>query len=355
MKFKAGDKVRFLNESLEGTVNRVLSQERVEVTDSHGFVHASREQDLVLVEFGLEHPTGSFGMGGQKAIPEPAALAKGSGFRPILPIINALEPDETIYTAVRLQNELHPLTSDIEIWLINNSAYSIAYTLSKELDEIRSGIDAGILNSRKEKSMGIFTQDELLRYKALEFQFLLFNFSEYRQRPPIVRSLKINSSDFLDPSYRDRFRHQDETVLLLPLVALKNEPAPDVQKLMEKYKLQAEEESLRTRKTGKGKHKADKFVILSREKVVDLHIEELLKDYADMTNAQIISYQVNYFMYELDQAILNKFHKLTFIHGVGEGILKSAIREELKKYPNIHFGDAPVEKFGFGATEVEFI
>ena len=83
--------------------------------------------------------------------------------------------------------------------------------------------------------------------------------------------------------------------------------------------------------------------------------KNLKKDFSGMNNAQIISYQLNYFLYEMDQAVVNKLHKITFIHGVGQGVLKSAIREELKKYPNIRYGEAPAEKYGYGATEVEFI
>ena len=35
--------------------------------------------------------------------------------------------------------------------------------------------------------------------------------------------------------------------------------------------------------------------------------------------------------------------------------LRSSIREELKRLPNIRYYDAPPEKYGYGATEVEFI
>ena len=56
----------------------------------------------------------------------------------------------------------------------------------------------------------------------------------------------------------------------------------------------------------------------------------------------------------MDQAILNRLQKVIFIHGVGEGVLKSAIREELKKFPKVKFNDAPYEKYGYGATEVVF-
>ena len=77
-------------------------------------------------------------------------------------------------------------------------------------------------------------------------------------------------------------------------------------------------------------------------------------DFTNMSNGQIISLQLRHFQFEMDNALVNHLRKITFIHGVGEGVLRSAIREELKKYPNIKFEDAPVEKFGYGATEVVF-
>jgi dsDNA-specific endonuclease/ATPase MutS2 len=128
----------------------------------------------------------------------------------------------------------------------------------------------------------------------------------------------------------------------------------DVSKLLDKFKREAEEEQKRNAAL-KGKNKTEKFTVLTRQKVVDLHIEELVKDHAAMSNSQIIAYQINYFLYEMDQAVLNKMHKITFIHGVGNGVLRSAIREELKRFPNIKFREAPREKYGYGGTEVEFL
>ena len=142
----------------------------------------------------------------------------------------------------------------------------------------------------------------------------------------------------------------------MPLYVLGREADVDLQKLIDRYESQKAESLLgKDQPASKAKKKKqDKFVILNKEKVVDLHIEELLKDPGEMSNSQIISYQLKKFQYEMDQALINHYYKITFIHGVGEGILKSAIREELKKYADIKFGEAPYEKFGHGATEVIF-
>ena len=47
-----------------------------------------------------------------------------------------------------------------------------------------------------------------------------------------------------------------------------------------------------------------------------------------------------------------KLQKIIFIHGVGIGRLKSEILKILQQYPNLHYFDAPLSKYGVGATEV---
>ncbi|MBR2127854.1 MAG: polyprenyl synthetase family protein, partial [Bacteroidales bacterium] len=47
----------------------------------------------------------------------------------------------------------------------------------------------------------------------------------------------------------------------------------------------------------------------------------------------------DYFRLCMNHAFSNKMKKVTFIHGVGQGILKDEIVKELKQYDNIHFFD----------------
>lgn len=85
---------------------------------------------------------------------------------------------------------------------------------------------------------------------------------------------------------------------------------------------------------------------------VDLHIEELLENYKGMENAEIIRIQLSVFNKTLDNAILSKKRKIIFIHGVGNGRLKSEIRKILAGYDRVTFYDASYKKYGWGATEV---
>ena len=271
-------------------------------------------------------------------------------------IISSMENDETIYAAVRLHNEKALLTTDIDLLLVNNTSYAISFTASKQFGNLRHGIGADTIRPRNEKFLGVFSQDELHRFNGFEFQFLFYGEQEYRPRSPVTKFFYLSSNDFLHPDYQTRLQGRSGEILLMPLYLIQQEPEPDLSSLIEKYKvseMESQKRKIDSAAGSRGKSGKEKFVILSRQKVVDLHIEELLKDPSGLSNAQIISYQLNQFMYEMDQAIINKLHNITFIHGVGEGILKNAIREELKKYPGVRWNEAPPEKFGYGATEIE--
>ena len=351
MKLKTGDIVRFLNETIEGTITRILSNEKVEVTDSHGFTHISDEKHLVLIELVLDErhvelPKIQFEVSDESKI---IVNQKNSN-----DFIQSLEIDNTIYAAVRLLNEKSPLTTDVELHVVNNTSFSISFTASRRHEDIRSGLSIGQLKPRSEEFIGIFSQDELHRFEGFEFQFLFFGENEYKPRPPSVKSLQFSSTDFLNTEFRKLFYKKDDTVLLMPLYVCSSAENVDLSKLLDKFRKDADEEEKRNT-TSRGRNKQEKFTVLTRQKVVDLHIEELVKDYSSMNNSQIISYQLNYFLYEMDQALFNRLHKITFIHGVGNGVLRSSIREELKRFPNIRFSEAPQEKFGYGGTEVEFL
>ena len=88
------------------------------------------------------------------------------------------------------------------------------------------------------------------------------------------------------------------------------------------------------------------------EAEVDLHISALRKDYDRMPQQEILIFQLDYFSSMLDSAIAHNYTKITFIHGIGNGTLKSAIKTRLAEYDHIETRNAPFDKFGYGAVEV---
>ena len=85
---------------------------------------------------------------------------------------------------------------------------------------------------------------------------------------------------------------------------------------------------------------------------MDLHIHELVDDPTNLEKSEILDFQVNYFLKCFDSAVAKHFLKVVFIHGVGNGILRTHLIELLKKQEGIEFFDAPMAKYGVGALEV---
>jgi len=109
-----------------------------------------------------------------------------------------------------------------------------------------------------------------------------------------------------------------------------------------------EKEAPKKRSFVKEKKKKDNGVVME----IDLHIEKLVPNKRGMSNYDILTLQTETAQRQLDFAMRNRIPKIVFIHGVGEGILKSELDFLLGRYEGITFGDADYQKYGLGATEV---
>ncbi|MDD5912154.1 MAG: hypothetical protein PUC61_08550 [Bacteroidales bacterium] len=93
----------------------------------------------------------------------------------------------------------------------------------------------------------------------------------------------------------------------------------------------AEEDSKLFRSIG-GRHKRKepqaKPQPLSNEISVDLHIEKIPSGY-DAPKGFELPYQLEYFKSILHKYLRHRGMKISFIHGVGDGILRDAIRKEI--------------------------
>ena len=84
---------------------------------------------------------------------------------------------------------------------------------------------------------------------------------------------------------------------------------------------------------------------------VDLHIHQLAASTRGMTNHEMLTLQIETAKKRLEFAIRKKIHRVVFIHGVGEGVLKKELEFLLARY-NVDVYPASFQKYGFGATEV---
>ena len=96
------------------------------------------------------------------------------------------------------------------------------------------------------------------------------------------------------------------------------------------------------------------YIVRPGEAEVDLHIEALHENPETLSNDEVLEIQLRFFRTCINHAFLNNMKRIVFIHGVGRGVLKTKIQNELDQYNNVQYIDAPTSVYGAGATEVYF-
>ena len=86
--------------------------------------------------------------------------------------------------------------------------------------------------------------------------------------------------------------------------------------------------------------------------VIDLHVNQLVKNTREMENQDILNLQLETAKRNLEAAILQRRQRIIFIHGLGAGILKIELEYLFKRYDKLKYYDANYQEFGQGATEV---
>ena len=86
---------------------------------------------------------------------------------------------------------------------------------------------------------------------------------------------------------------------------------------------------------------------------VDLHIGELTDSLTGMEPKDMLEMQLGAVRKHMKANCSRIGQKLVFIHGKGEGVLRKAVLDLLKKeYPKAELQDASFREYGFGATLV---
>lgn len=81
---------------------------------------------------------------------------------------------------------------------------------------------------------------------------------------------------------------------------------------------------------------------------IDLHIEALPGGLG-VTKGQELPYQMEYFRRTLRSRLKHRGSRIIFVHGVGDGVLKAAVRDELDSVFAVSCTWTP---YGDGATAV---
>ena len=327
MAIRIGNKVRFLNESGEGIVTRFKDKETAFV-EVDGFEIPYNIKKLVLVDTEIVFTS------------EPEEKTDEE------------IKNEAVFFVIEPDHELLLLQNELSFYLLNSSSYNLLYTYCIKDKNQYQTIKQGELDPSQK-----FLLKKVQKHQLKEFAYhkieLLF-FKKYHHTAQLPTAEIIHVSDTI-LKHNDFIPHHDFKFPIWTFTLKDNfiEGKKIEQKLTD-YDID------RLRKIKEIKHEEKKSIPHKNpaflvEKEIDLHAENLMETFKHMSNYEIMQVQLKHFQSNLEEAIANRYYKIVFIHGVGNGRLKQEITTILKKYREVRFQDGEHKKYGYGATEVTIL
>ena len=353
-KFKVGDKVNFLNSTGGGTVKKIIDTRMVEVTIEDGFDIPVLMSDLVLDFRSQPDKRQQIVDSTQKEIQQKQIIEEkemDDARKSTLRRFGRNAEEEGLYLAFIPQDQQWLLTGLLDVVLVNNTPADALYSFNIKEENKYINVDYGSIAPHSKVVIEAISREDIEYWCEGYIQVILSQEEADFVYHPLHAPFSFRSSRFFkDGSYVESGVLGEKAVMinLSSLIALKGTET-DFTKLLKGDDTKAVASN---NKLVKEKAAIDKHQTAPGEAIVDLHIGELVDNILGMSSNDIFRTQINYFKKMLESAITNEYDKVTFIHGVGNGVLKNAIIEELKHYDNTSNRMASIMKFGVGAIDV---
>ena len=348
MVLKIGDKVRFLNEVGGGRITSVINEDMVNVETNDGFEVPTRVNNLIVVNSPDVYESGR--SRNTVAAPKPAAPQEKKVAKPEEPWFSdknqvAAKEDSQFLFALVPEIPANPPTGNISMYLVNNCNDTLLFRFAQKTKYNYETVSAGSLSPNSKTYLGLIKPEMIAELPVYCFQLLNFRKRTKELEPFLQKEITLSAVKF----------YKQNTFVATKLFKV---PAMVIQ--LNENPLKVELEKLTERDFQKAvaqkepKKKEQPISLPNTEMIeVDLHIHELLDNYNNLTNTEMVAVQMAKFHEEMDKAIKSEVKKIVFIHGVGNGTLKNELRRELqRKYSKYNFQDASFREYGYGATMV---
>lgn len=351
--FKIGDKVSFLNNVGGGKITKIIDSRMVMVEVEDGFELPTLISEIVLDYRHQPSRQQQIVDTVQKEIKEREIIqqqqqedARHGGLRRF-----AKEAEkEGVYLAFVPHEQQWLLTGAMDVMLVNHTPYEMLYTFTVKEEDRFVNVDYGQLEKYEKVVVETISREDLDYWCNGIVQAIFAKDDSDVVLLPLNAPFALRSNRFFkEGSYLMSGVLGEKAVMmcLSELTALKSGDADLMKIAKEGIGSQAPKKDLVKQEAPIDKHRT-----APGEATVDLHIGELVDNIAGLSSHDMFKMQMDYFRKMLNSAIAADYTKVTFIHGVGNGVLKNAIIEELKKYDNTKSKMASIAKFGVGAIDV---
>ena len=334
MKFRIGEKVKFLNDVGGGTITSLIDNKTVLVTTRDGF-----EVPVMITEL-VSDSSEYFSEKSVKA-EKPVNLPsfkkqERKEEREEAEIQNTGEEEEILFAVMPVGQ-----TSELYAYLINNSSHHIHYVVSIEKESENLLFDQGVLEPGVKIRMNKFMPENINELVSFIIQLLFFKNDFFIKKDPVSIPLLIMPSDvYSGRALEDNEFFEQKAAIL------------KVFNLTRKIKISIESPLKKVKNTESDKPTPPKSSD-NNPFEVDLHIGKIMDDFSSLTPGEILEIQMARFKTSLETAIIHKIKRIVFIHGIGNGQLKFKVRKALDvNYPDLKYQDASFKEYGYGATMV---
>lgn len=370
---KIGDKVRFLSEVGGGVVTGFQGKEIVLIEDADGFDIPMPIRECVVIETDDYNIPTSASKAAKKRAEEQSAARTVSAMpkssspvsgiesqaeRLAKPQVSVYRQPEVkggdtlnVYLAFVPEDIKAVSTTPFEAYLVNDSNYYMYYTYASAEGKSWTARSHGLIEPNTKLLLEEFEKSELNDRERVAVQLVAFKDNRsFVMKPAVNVEIRIDTVKFYKLHTFQMTDFFDTPALMYDVV--KNDSSS------KQVYVSAEElqDALMQKKTVESSSKPKTIVKRGCKNEiieVDLHIGELLDDTRGMSNSEILGYQLDKFREVMEQYKNKREQRIVFIHGKGDGVLRKALLDEMKrKYPACKTQDASFQEYGFGATMV---
>ncbi|MDE6522851.1 MAG: DUF2027 domain-containing protein [Muribaculaceae bacterium] len=363
---KIGDTVRYLNAVGGGIVRKI--EGKVAYVDEDGFETPVLVNELVVVlPAGHEKKTGGPNLFFDQKAFDAAKNRQNQPSKEIpAPSAAAPQPEKIVETGygdkLNIAIAFEPISirdlskSDFNAVLVNDSNYFLYFSFLRRNADERGWhtVYAGEVAPNEVIDMAVIRQGELNDYEKIAVQYFAYKKDkEFEMKPAATISRKLDLSKFFKLHCFRPGIYFESPVMEISLVK-EDKAQADAAAMISDYAAsmaKAESKDTASKKQNRGKELSPYKLLPLLE--IDLHIDSLVDTTAGMENKDMLQLQLDTVRKTMKENSKRKGQKIVFIHGKGDGVLRKAVRDLLKKeYPKCELQDASFQEYGFGATLV---
>ncbi|NOR86096.1 MAG: DUF2027 domain-containing protein, partial [Bacteroidales bacterium] len=337
MKFELGDKVKFIDEEGGGFITKVLQAGLVEVSIEDGFsIPYSTSELLKVDDQGTASQFFDEDFGNRPDISKEEELISNQVSTELFKR-KSLDLKKGIYLTFVPQDQKWLMTGLIEVYLINYTDYDLLFSLFLSQDEGFNNKEYDVIGPQNKFLIDTIDREDINDWLKGQIQALFIKSDSEKIVAPLNKKFQIKGAKFYQES---NYKHID---LLQANAFVLEIAAMDYQEMISKADPIAEKDIKEIPETKvvikKKKSLIEQHKIGSLEAEVDLHISALNDDYGHLKPHEILEEQMDYFNKTIEDAMLHQFHKIIYIHGIGNGSLKKKLKDELRDYEEIEVRD----------------